>query len=183
MPATGRMSLLFHATCPAPSAFLMLLARCSRLRPVALLFLLAALLLGAPRPAAAQLLADTTVTWQSYARDGTTRARLYATPSGEKRDRVVVLTELAENDGPSAVEELRHLAELIGRRYDFDPASAYFVVHWGAHSYEGADPDDERELLLRAGFHRTSTGNLSSPNWYLLSREQLRELTDRQFSD
>ncbi|PSQ81779.1 MAG: hypothetical protein BRD46_01250, partial [Bacteroidetes bacterium QS_8_68_15] len=61
--------------------------------------------------------------------------------------------------------------------------SAYFVVHWGAHSYEGADPGDDRELLLRASFHRTSTGNLSSPNWYLLGREQLRELTDRQFSD
>jgi len=153
----------------------------SRARCLPPLLLLAAL--AFPGPARAQLLADTTVTWQSYARDGTTRARLYATPEGAKRDRVVVLTELAENDGPSTVDELRHLAELIGRRYNLDPARAYFVVHWGAHSYEGADPDDDRELLLRAGFHRTSTGNLSSPNWYLLSREQLRELTDRQFSD
>ena len=143
---------------------------------------LAALLLLAPPPAAAQLLADTTVTWQSYSRDGTTRARLYATPSGEDRARVVVLTELAENRGPSTVAELRHLAELIGRHYGFDPAEAYFVVHWGAHSYAGARADD-RELLLRASFHRTSTGNLSSPTWYLLSREQLLELTDRQFRD
>lgn len=151
-------------------------------RPVVPLLLCTALLLAAPPPAAAQLLADTTVTWQSYARDGTARARLYATPDDEDRSRVVVLTELAENDGPSTVQELRHLAELIGRRYGFDPASAYFVVHWGAHSYQGAEADD-RDLLLRASFHRTSTGNLSSPNWYLLSREQLRELTDRQFSD
>jgi hypothetical protein len=143
---------------------------------------LASLLLIAPRPAAAQLLADTTVTWQSYSRDGTTRARLYATPSGEERTRVVVLTELAANDGPSTVKELRHLAELIGRQYRFDPADAYFVVHWGAHSYAGAEASG-RELLLRAGFSRTSTGNLSSPNWYLLSREQLREMTDRQFRD
>ena len=135
-------------------------------------------------PAHGQLLADTTVSWQSYSRDGVTRARLYATPEGEKRSHVVVLTELAENrGGPSTVKELRHVAELVGRRYGFDPASAYFVVHWGAHSYDGADRDDDRELLLRASFHRTSTGNLSSPNWYLLGREQLRELTDRQFSD
>ena len=146
------------------------------------LLVLAALLLFAPRPAAAQLLADTTVTWQSYHRDGTTRARVYATPADEERARLVVLTELAENRGPSTVAELRHLAELIGRERGFDPAKAYFVVHWGAHSYRGAEADD-RELLLRAGFHRTSTGNLSSPNWYLLSREQLLELTDRHFSD
>ena len=152
------------------------------MRYVALLSILTSLLLFTPRHAAAQLLADTTVTWQSYSRDGTTRARLYATPEGEKRARVVVLTELAANEGPSTVAELRHVAEVIGRHYHFDPAEAYFVVHWGAHSYAGAAPDD-RELLLRASFHRTSTGNLSSPNWYLLSREQLLELTDRQFSE
>ena len=154
-----------------------------RARRVVPFLFIVALFLFLPGITRAQLLADTTVSWQSYSRDGVTRARLYATPSGEKRSRVVVLTELAKNDGPSTVKELRHVAELVGRRYGFDPANAYFVVHWGAHSYEGADPGDDRELLLRASFHRTSTGNLSSPNWYLLSREQLRELTDRQFSD
>ena len=89
------------------------------------------LLATAAHPASAQLLADTVFTWQGYARTATCHLRIYKTAPGEERTHTVVLGERAENDGPSTTSDARHLAELIGRRFDVDPAQAYWIFHWG----------------------------------------------------
>jgi hypothetical protein len=133
-------------------------------------------------PAAAQPMADTLFAWRGYARSGETSVRIYpAPPDEERRTRTIVVQELAENRGPSTVDDARHLAELIGRAFGIDPAEAYWVFHWGAFSYDGAEADRDKELFLRATFRRGKTGRLSTPYWRVVSRDEVRLLTDRQF--
>lgn len=132
-------------------------------------------------PARAQFAADTLFTWKGYGQASTTRLRIYDVPPTYDRDRVIVLTELAENPGVSTLNDVQFLAENIGRQYDIDPTTAYWIVHWGAFSYEGAKPSKRKELFLRASFSRTSTGRLSSPQWRAMQRDEVRTLTDRQF--
>ncbi len=132
-------------------------------------------------PARAQLQADTLFTWQGYARTATCHLRIYAAPPGADRSRVVVLRELAENAGPSTIADARHLAELVGRRYHIDPVDALWVYHWGAFSFSGAAPDRRKELFLRATFRRTSSQNLGTPSWKIVTREDVEAYTDRHF--
>ena len=135
-----------------------------------------------PETAQAQLLADTTFTWQGYGHDGQCRVRIYrAGPEADDRTYVAVLRELAANRGPSTVDDARLLAELVGRQFDFDPATAYFIFHWGGFSFRGADSGDEKELLLRASFRRTSSQRLGAPHWRIVTREDVEAYTDRQF--
>lgn len=143
--------------------------------------LLCLMALGAAGPAPAQLLADTLFTWEGYARPATCHLRLYQAPPGADRAHTAVLHELAENEGPTTLADARHLAELVGRRYGFDPAAAYFVFHWNAASYEAGPPRRRKELFLRATFRRTKSGSLSTPTWRVLSREDVEDLTDRLF--
>ena len=135
-----------------------------------------------PSFTAAQPVADTLFTWRGYARMGQCRVAVYPTPSDEERTRTVVLHELARNEGPSTVDDVRYLAEAVGRRFQIDPTEAYWIFHWGAFSFAGAETND-KELFLRATFHRTSTGRLSSPYWRVIRRNEVLELTDRRFGD
>lgn len=128
---------------------------------------------------AAQPLADTLFTWRGYAQVAQCDVAIYPTPPDEERTRTIVVRELAENRGPSTIDDARYLAELIGRQFQINPAEAYWIFHWGAFSYPGAD--GRKELFLRATFRRTSSGQLGSPYWRVISRDEVRELTDRRF--
>jgi hypothetical protein len=134
-----------------------------------------------PPAAAAQPTADTTVTWRSYSRTGTTEVQVYPGPPDEEETHTIVLRELARNRGPSTVEELSYLADLVGRHLGVNPAQAYWVVHWGGFSFEGGDPDADKALYLEATFNRTADGDLGSPHWDVISETELRELTDRRW--
>jgi hypothetical protein len=140
-----------------------------------LALLLLASLLFLLAPASAQLaqptLGDAPFTWQEYGRTATCDLALHRDlADDEDRPHVAVLTERADNEGPSVVDDLRYVAEQIGRAHDLDPASVTWIVRWGAGAYEGAEGG--KEIVLQASFRRTKTGNLSTPSWRVLSREQ-----------
>jgi len=142
--------------------------------------LVASILLA--HPAAGQAVLDTTMHWRSYSQTGTADVEVYpGPPDEEEEDHTIVIREVAQNRGPSTVEDLQYLADLVGRRLGINPTDAYWVIHWGPHSFEGADPDDDKALFLRATFNRTSSGNLSSPYWNVISETDVRELTDRRW--
>ena len=141
--------------------------------------LLLGLLVGA---ACAQPRVDTTVTWRSYSQTGTTEVRVYPGPPDEEETHTIVLREIAENRGPSTVEDLPYLADLVGRQLGIDPTAAYWVLHWGGFSFEGGDPGADKALYLEATFNRTDDGDLGSPRWDVISETELRELTDRRWS-
>lgn len=133
--------------------------------------------------AVAQPETDTTITWRSYSRTGTVLVQVYPGPPDDEEEHTIVLRELAENRGPSTVEDLQYLADLVGRRLSVNPVQAYWVLHWGGFSFEGADPDADKALFLRATFNRTQSGNLSSPYWNVISETDVRELTDRRWRE
>ena len=137
--------------------------------------------LTVPPHASAQLRADTVFTWRGYGRASTCGLRIYATPFDEDRPHTVIIREQAENDGASTVADARHLVELIGRRFEIDPAEATWVFHWGAFSYEDAAPNKRKELFLRATFRWNKSGTLSTPTWRVVTRAQVEDYTDRQF--
>ena len=134
-------------------------------------------------PALAQPQTDTTVTWRSYSRTGTAAVQVYPGPPDEEETHTLVVRELAENRGPSTIEDFPYLADLIGRQLGIDPTTAYWVLHWGGFSFEGANPDADKALFLRATFNRTESGSLSSPYWSVISETDVRELTDRRWSE
>ena len=147
--------------------------------PLLLLFFL---VLGA-LPATAQLVADTVFTWQDYARTSTCGVQIYRLPADGADDRThaIVLRELAENRGPSIVADASYLAERVGRHFGVDPTSAFWIYHWGAFSFEGARERADKELFLRATFLRTKRRALGTPQWRILTREDVEAHTDRQF--
>lgn len=149
------------------------------MRAAAICFLIG---LSTTMPLTAQPVTDTLFTWRGYARVGQCRVAIYPTPPDEERKRTIVLRELASNQGPSTVDDVRYLAEAVGRHFQLDPTDAYWIFHWGSFSYAGAEADD-KELFLRATFHRTSTGRLSSPYWRIIRRDEVLELTDRRFRE
>jgi hypothetical protein len=132
-------------------------------------------------PVLAQPHTDTTITWRSYSRTGTAEVQVYPGPPDDEETHTIVVKELAENRGPSTLEDFQYLADLVGRQLGIDPTTAYWVLHWGGFSFEGADPDADKALFLRATFNRTESGNLSSPYWNVVSETDVRELTDRRW--
>ena len=133
-----------------------------------------------PTPSRAQLLADTLFSWQGYNNAGLCNLQLYFNAADTNRSYVVILKELAENKGPSTVDDLGFIAEQVGRSYGFDPARAYWVVHWGPFTYTGAQRS-KKELFLRATFRRNASNRLGSAQWRLMSRRDLEAYTDRLF--
>ncbi len=131
--------------------------------------------------ARAQLLADTLFAWKGYAQTSHCRLRLYVAAEAVERPRIVVLEELADNRGPSTLDDARYLAERVGRALNFDPADALWVFHWGAFSFPDARPDAGKELFLRATFRRSRQGQLGTPTWRVVRREDVEEYTDRRF--
>ncbi len=149
-----------------------------------ILLALFALLAVAPSTAPtarAQLMVDTLFTWQGYARIAQTHLRLYYNPAEEKRPYTVVLRELAANRGPSTITDARYLADEIGRTFGIDPAEATWVFHWGGFSFDGADPDDAKELFIRATFSRSTSDRLTGPSWRIVGRDDVIAYTDRHF--
>ncbi|MEZ4702689.1 MAG: hypothetical protein R2834_20310 [Rhodothermales bacterium] len=136
--------------------------------------------LAISQPAEAQLLADTLYSWRGYLTKGTCRLLIYAGGPESDRDRVVVMQELAENKGPTVVSDIAFLTEAIARTYDIEPETAFWIVHWGAFSFEGAG-GRRKELFLRATFKKTGQGRLGAPQWRVVEREDLDLYTDRAF--
>lgn len=128
--------------------------------------------------ATAQALVDTTYTWRAYASVADCRLRIFKTTDPE-RSHLVVLGESATNPGPSITEDARYLVANIGRDYRLLPEETHWVFHWGSFSHRGADAT-RKELFLRARF-RESDGAITTPQWRVVDREQLEELTDRVF--
>jgi len=131
-------------------------------------------------PLQAQPVSDTLITWQEYGRTGLTHVTLYPAPSGDDRRHTFVVREIADNRGPSTLDDARFLVEHIGRAMEIDPAECYWIFHWGAFSFQGGDTD-RKELFLRATFRRNPSGALASPAWRVLARAEVEELTDRRF--
>lgn len=139
---------------------------------------------GLPALAAvAQPRLDTTVTWRSYSRTGTAQVEVYPGPPDEEETHTLVVKELARNRGPSVVTDFSYLADLVGRQVGLDPAAAYWVIHWGGFSFEGADPEADKVLFLEATFNRSDDGDLGSPHWDVISETEVRELTDRRWRE
>ena len=138
----------------------------------------AELSLAAPPAAEAQIVVDTTYTWRAYASVAECRLRIYRTVDPD-RGHLVVLGEAASNPGPSITTDARYLVAHVGRDFNIQPAEAHWVFHWGSFSHEGAR-ESRKELFLRSGF-RDSDGLVSTPQWRVVDRDQLEELTDRVF--
>ncbi len=128
----------------------------------------------------AQPLTDTTYTWQGYAKMGVTKVQIYHNPSDKNRTKTIILKELAENGGPSIVADLPYLAEEISRALNFNPTEVFWVLHWGSFSFAEARVA-KKEIFLRASFKYTRGLQLSSPQWRVIGREEVEELTDRLF--
>ncbi len=143
-------------------------------------FRLVLLLISMTQPSAAQLVIDTLVTWQGYGRRSTCRVRIYESAPDQKRARTIVIDELAENGGPSTLDDVQYLAELVGRRLSQIPENAFWVFHWGSFSFPGAERHG-KEFFLRATFRRSGTGALGPPFWRLIDRPTVVKYTDRAF--
>ena len=133
-----------------------------------------------PKTILAQPDVDTTFTWQGYARTGVARIQRYPNPASEERPHTFVVKEVAENRGPTIVQDLTFLVEQIGRSYNIDPTAVYWILHWGDFSFEGAE-STKKELFLRATFRRNKNLQLSSPQWRVIEKVEVEELTDRRF--
>ena len=142
------------------------------MRSACLLVLLVALSAGAQAQAI-----DTLFTWKTYDAESVTRVRVFASED-EDRPITAVVDELAENEGAAVTDDVRYFVDTFGRAFGFDPVEITFVFRFSGASFS-ADGTDDKQVLLRATFRRTSTGNLGSPSWRLLSRDELSDLTDR----
>jgi hypothetical protein len=149
--------------------------------PLSSLLVLIALSVGLAGPVVAQPQTDTTITWRSYSRTGTAAVQVYPGPPDDEETHTLVVKELAQNEGPSTVDDFQYLADRVGRRFGIDPTTAYWVLYWGGFSFAGADPEADKALFLRATFNRTKSGALGSPYWKVVSEMDVRELTDRRW--
>lgn len=120
---------------------------------------------------------DTLFTWQTYDEQGITRVRVFPS-NDEDRPITVVVDELAENQAGAVTDDVRYFVDTFGRQFGYDPTEITFVFRFSGESF-CEDGDADKLLLLRATFRRTAAGNLGSPSWRLLSRDELAELTDR----
>lgn len=146
--------------------------------PLLIGFFAIGLLLPAAPEVAAQPLADTLLSWRSYADERSARIRLYHS-GDEDRPRTAVVDERAESAGGPVTDEVRYVAETIGRAFGFDPAGATFVFRFSAASFVPGAGESRKVLLLRATFRRADSGALGAPSWRVLSRDELDGLTDR----
>lgn len=146
--------------------------------------------LGVPA-ISAQPAEDTTVVWRGYTKKGVAHVQLFNMPGSTserstserstlERSAIVVIKEIADNQGPSTITDFPYLAEQIGRSFQLDPTKAFWILHWGSFSFKNAQKSD-KEFFLRATFKRTKNQQLSSPQWRLVDREYVEELTDRAY--
>ncbi len=136
----------------------------------------------ATAPAEAQPLADTLLTWNSYRAERSARVRLFRA-ADDDRPYTVVADERAESPGGPITDEVRYVAETVGRTFGFDPAEATFVFCFTAAGFTPGASASGKALLLRATFRRTDSGDLGTPSWRVISREALDDLTDRAYRE
>ena len=119
---------------------------------------------------------DKPLTWRSYG-GGTlsASATLYSNTSrhdSDERSYSVVLVQGEGNRAP-ITEDAKYLAEIVGRDLGVSPTRLAFLFRFAV---EGTD----RPLTIRATFRASSSGGLVSPNWRVLSAEEVEDYTDRQ---
>ncbi|OZC01300.1 hypothetical protein [Rubricoccus marinus] len=119
---------------------------------------------------------DKPLTWRSYG-GGTlsATATIYGNASrhdSDERSYSVVLVQGEGNRAP-ITEDAKYLAEIIGRDLGVSPTRLAFLFRFAV---EGTD----RPLTIRATFRLSSSGNLVSPSWRVLSTEEVEDYTDRQ---
>lgn len=131
-------------------------------------------------PTMAQVPIDTVLAWNSYHTDRQARVRVFLADD-DARPYTAVIDEQAENPGAPVTDEVRYLAETVGRTLGFDPAAATFVFRFTAASFTPDGRDAGKVLLVRATFRRTDSGDLGTPSWRVITREALDDLTDRAF--
>lgn len=136
--------------------------------------------MAAALPCQAQSRLDTTFSWRGYRQVSTCRVQVFSSARSADRPFTIVLGELAENEGRSTLEDAPHLVELLSRTLRIDPDSAFWIFHWGAFSFPEAGRS-QKELFLRATFRRSTAGSMNAPSWRLVTREAVREYTDRAF--
>ena len=122
------------------------------------------------------------LTWRSYGRGdlapgGTlsATATIYGNASRHDSDERPYSVVLVQGEGNRApiTEDAKYLAEIIGRDLGVSPTRLAFLFRFAV---EGAD----RPLTIRATFRLSSSGNLVSPSWRVLSAEEVEDYTDRQ---
>ncbi|OZC01439.1 hypothetical protein [Rubricoccus marinus] len=131
---------------------------------------------------------DKPLTWRSYGRGdlapgGTlsATATLYGNTSrhdSDERSYSVVLVQGEGNRAP-ITEDAKYLAEIIGRDLGVSPTRLAFLFRFAVAPTCGAE-DTDRPLTIRATFRLSSSGNLVSPSWRVLSTEEVEDYTDRQ---
>lgn len=131
-------------------------------------------------PASSQKV-DTLISWNDYSKVSTTHLTVFDNPSDEKRPSVVVLSELAENEGTPPIRDARFAAQRVGRQYNIDPAKAYWIFRWTASSFT-SNSESDKEVLFQATFRWSKQKTLTGPSWRIIDRNRLLELTDRQWS-
>ena len=136
--------------------------------------------LAVATPAAGQMVADTTFSWQGYRAVSTCRVRIYHSAPKAARPMTVVLDELAENRGRSTLDDAAHLVEILSRSFPVRPDSTFWVFRWGSFSFDGATPA-KKEVYLRATFRRNKSGSLGTPSWRLIDQAAVSEYTDRAY--
>ena len=134
-----------------------------------------------PATAHGQLHTDTLFTWQGYTRESLCRLRWYAAGDKAKKPHIIILGEHADNRGPSTLADVSYLAENASRMLSLDPTEVLWIIHWGNFSFRDAARRPGKEMFLRATFRRTSSGRLSAPQWKVVSREEVGEMTDWRF--
>ncbi len=122
------------------------------------------------------------LTWRSYG-GGTlsATATLYGNTSrhdSDERPYTVVLVQGEGNRAP-ITEDAKYLAEIIGRDLGVSPTRLAFLFRFAVAPTCGAEGTD-RPLTIRATFRLSSSGNLVSPSWRVLSAEEVEDYTDRQ---
>lgn len=136
------------------------------------------LLLGADlADAQTQPLTDLEVSWRAYTAQRAARVRVYAADD-ERRPHTIVVDDRASNGGP-ITDEAQFVADLIGREVGVDPTTATFVFRFTPSAFTEGGSERGKTLLLRATFRRTQSGGLGSPDWRVLTRDGLDDLTDR----
>lgn len=120
---------------------------------------------------------DRTLSWRTYDGTRSARVRVYASPDRRRPHTAVVdeLTTPGEAPPQGAItDEARYAAEFIARELRLEPARVTYVFRLPDGTRPGAPP-----TLLRATFTLLRSGQLGSPAWRVLSRDELDRLTDR----
>ncbi len=149
-------------------------------RSHATLFFLSILLLPAFSQLTYAQTVDTVITWNDYSRISSCHLSIFKRPADEKKSSVVVMSEVASNSGTPAIQDAKFVVQRVGRQFDIDPAKAYWIFRWSAASY-GSTVPSAKEVLLQATFRWSKQKSLSGPTWRVIDRDQLLELTDRQW--